>query len=64
MQYNLSLTNGTFLFLNNVVCVHDGRDEQGDYVEIDDQFGNTFIVYRYNINSMVRVVQPTIEVMQ
>ena len=64
MQYNLSLNNGTFLFLNNVVSVHDGCDEMGDYVEIDDKYGNQFIVYQDNINSMVRVIQPVIEVMQ
>ena len=64
MQYNISLKNGTYLFLNDIVEALSGRDELGDYTEFKDSDANIFIVYRDKVNSMVRVVQPDVEVMQ
>ena len=64
MQYNISLKNGTYLFLNDIVEALSGRDELGDYTEFEDNDANVFIVYRDKVNSMVRVVQPDVEVMQ
>jgi hypothetical protein len=64
VQYNISLKNGTYLFLNDIVEALSGRDELGDYTEFEDNDANVFIVYRDKVNSMVRVVQPDVEVMQ
>lgn len=64
MQYNISLKNGSYLFLYDIVSTSDGRDELGDYIELEDSDGNEHAIYRSKINSMVRVVQPDIEVMQ
>jgi hypothetical protein len=64
VQYNISLKNGSYLFLYYIVSTSDGRDELGDYIEFEDSNGNELAIYRDTINSMVRVIQPDIEVMQ
>jgi len=64
MQYNISLKNGSYLFLYDIVSTYDGRDELGDYIELEDRDGNELAIYRSTINSMVRVVQPDVEVIQ
>jgi hypothetical protein len=64
VQYNISLKNGSYLFLYDIVSTSDGRDELGDYIELEDTHGNELAIYRSTINSMVRVVQPEVEVIQ